>query len=74
MNNSKTDPAASGRFDILETCWLHLNWVQRKSLRIKITVAVFIIHHIEHIETLHDRINMKINRFVLSWIFPAHWV
>lgn len=74
MTNIKTDPSASGRINLLETQWEQLTWVQKKTICLKIMLVVLLTRHLKSMNNLHERVNEKIDRMVLYYIFPAHWL
>lgn len=74
MNNPKIDPAENAQLIELEVHWSQLNWIQRKTLNLQVHLTVMVIRHITETTFLRDRIRQKIDRFVLYYIFPAHWL
>ena len=60
--------------NLLEIQWQHLTWVQKKSIYLKIALVVLLTRHLKQVDSLHERVNNKIDRLVLYHIFPAHWL
>lgn len=68
------EPPKESELISLECAWNHLSWTQKKILRLKASIAKHVICHIVEMELLKARIDRKISRTVLYFIFPAHWL
>ena len=74
MIHHTTDPSDENLLLDLEINWYRLTWAQKKITRFNVWLTIAIIQHITDMELLRWRIDHKINRFVLYYIFPAHWL